>query len=80
MKIEFDSWDIEKALEEHLEKHYNLKVNLQDQELAPLLEVQLYEEEKDKEGNSVINYSKPIKNKREYTEIIQESWISFYIN
>jgi hypothetical protein len=80
MKIEFDSWDIEKALEEHLEKHYNLKVNLQDQELAPILEVQLYELEKDKEGNSVPNYSKPIKNKREYTEIIQESWISFYIN
>jgi hypothetical protein len=55
-------------------------VNLQDQELAPFLEVQLYELEKDKEGNSVPNYSKPIKNKREYTEIIQESWISFYIN
>ena len=80
MRIELDSWEIEKAIEEYVEKHHNLKVNMQDQELPPLLEVQMYEHKKDKNGKNVLNFSKPIGNERHCVEIVQESWISFYID
>ena len=40
----------------------------------------MYEHKKDKNGKNILDFSKPIGNERHCVEIVQESWISFYID
>jgi hypothetical protein len=81
MRVELDSWDIEKAIQEYVEKHFNLKVDLKDQYHPPCFETQVYKQKKDKNGKNVPDLSKPIFMKRKYIEMDEgSSWISFNVN
>jgi hypothetical protein len=75
MEIKLDIYEIEKALEEYVEKHHNLKIDLRkDIGIPPLLEVQQYEEKTNKNGKK--SYSPTDKIEVEITEM---SWISFFV-
>ncbi len=87
MEIKLNSWDINDAIEEYLEKKYSLKINMNNLEDNPYLEYQTIEYEyqkhkngkvkKDKDGYKIIKDEKYVK---KYACLNDDSNISFYVD